>query len=70
MPAEPSVFQPEVYQRNDSAFHQHRQKVADIEEEIGTPQIENLVYARVMQDWLRCNHMFIEKLEFPAVMNQ
>ena len=66
----PSVFEREVFEHNNPNQEVHKRLMAEYKEKRGDVQIENVQYAKLMQDWLRCSTIFVDDLQFAPVMRQ
>ena len=56
--------------RNEHWYKQEQKNLAEARENVGETQIENVKYAKVMNDYLRCTVSYMEELKFPAIMQQ
>ena len=45
-------------------------KQAEIAAQVGDSHLENIQYARLMTDYLKCTQMFVGSFVYPAVMEQ
>ena len=60
----------ETFEQDKHAYDQEKAKLANINTEIGTTQLENRQYSRVLTDYLRCTNTFVGQFVYPAVLEQ
>ena len=62
MPPKPGAYNIYGVNKDDPEFIRSQKEKAAILAEFGETKIENLQYARLVQDWLRCTHTYIDEL--------
>ena len=60
----------ETFEQDQHQYGQEKKQMADIKSQIGTTQLENRQYSRVLTDYLRCTNTFVGQFVYPAVLEQ
>ena len=64
------AYSRETFDQDKHRYDTEKAQMAAVNAQIGTTQLENRQYSRVLTDYLRCANTFVGQFVYPVVLEQ